>query len=90
MQAAKTAHRIRELAGIVLSDKMDKTCIVEVESMSFHRVFKKRVRASTRYKAHDPGNEAKAGDRVKIREIRPVSRDKRWRLIEVLEKAGEK
>ena len=90
MQAAKTAHRIRELVGIVVSDKMDKTRVVEVEGMTVHRVFKKRVRTAIRYKVHDEKNEAKSGDRVKIRETRPMSRDKRWRLIEVLEKAGEK
>jgi len=80
-------NRRRVKQGRVASDKMDKTIVVVSETRVPHPVYKKIVRRSTRFKAHDERNEAKAGDLVRIEECRPVSRDKRWRLIEVLEKA---
>ena len=80
-------NRRRVKQGRVASDKMDKTIVVVSETRVPHPVYKKIVRKSTRFKAHDERNEAKAGDLVRIEECRPVSRDKRWRLIEVLEKA---
>ncbi len=71
----------RRLKGVVLSDKMDKTVVVGVEVLKEHPKYKKRYKSSTRYKAHDEGNEAKEGDRVVIEETRPMSKDKRWRLV---------
>jgi small subunit ribosomal protein S17 len=75
----------RKFSGIVASDKMDKTIIVKVVSFAKHKKYKKILKRYTRYKVHDEKNQAKAGDSVRIIETRPVSRDKRWRLIEILE-----
>ena len=76
----------KKLVGEVISNKMDKTIVVEVTRLVKHRVYKKIVRRSTKFKAHDEENKAKEGDRVRIVESRPVSKTKRWKLIEVLEK----
>jgi small subunit ribosomal protein S17 len=84
---AERGNRRRVKQGRVASDKMDKTIIVVTETRVPHPVYKKVVRQSTRFKAHDEQNEAKAGDLVRIQECRPMSRDKRWRLVEVLERA---
>ena len=73
--------------GIVTSDKMDKTITVKVETKVAHPVYKKRINRTTVFKAHDENNEAKIGDKVKITETRPLSRDKRWRLVEIIERA---
>ena len=73
--------------GIVTSDKMDKTISVKIETMVAHPVYKKRINRTTVFKAHDENNEAKIGDKVKITETRPLSRDKRWRLVEIIERA---
>ncbi len=73
--------------GRVKSDKMDKTIVVVTETRVPHPVYKKVVRQSTRFKAHDEKNDAKTGDLVRIQECRPMSRDKRWRLVEILERA---
>jgi small subunit ribosomal protein S17 len=80
-------NRRRVKQGRVASDKMDKTIVVVTETRVPHPVYKKVVRRSTRFKAHDELNEAKSGDLVRIQECRPMSRDKRWRLVEVLERA---
>jgi small subunit ribosomal protein S17 len=77
----------RLITGIVVSDKMEKTIIVRTERLVKHQVFKKYIRRHVKYKAHDERNECKAGDRVLIIESRPISRDKRWRVREILEKA---
>jgi small subunit ribosomal protein S17 len=79
--------RQRERQGVVVSDKMDKTIVVLVTSVKPHAEYKKIVRRSTRLKAHDEQNEARVGDTVLVRECRPLSRDKTWRLIKVLERA---
>ena len=79
-------HR-RVKQGRVSSDKMDKTIVVVTETRVPHPVYKKIVRKSVRFKAHDEKNEAKAGDTVRIAECRPMSRDKRWRLVEIVERA---
>jgi small subunit ribosomal protein S17 len=84
---AQRANRRRVKQGRVKSDKMDKTIIVVTETRVPHPVYKKVVRQSTRFKAHDEQNEAKAGDLVRIQECRPMSREKRWRLVEILERA---
>ena len=73
--------------GRVASDKMDKTIVVITETRVPHPVYQKIVRKSVRFKAHDEKNEAKAGDTVRIAECRPMSREKRWRLVEVVERA---
>lgn len=77
----------RLITGVVVSDKMEKTVIVRTERLVKHQVFKKYIRIHVKYKAHDERNECKAGDRVLIIESRPISRDKRWRVREILEKA---
>ena len=70
--------------GRVVSDKMDKTVVVAVERYQVHRLYKRRIRRITRFKAHDEGNACKLGDTVRIVETRPLSRDKRWRVVEIL------
>ena len=72
--------------GKVVSDKMDKTIVVLVEDSVKHKLYNKIVKRSVRFKAHDENNEAHIGDRVKIMETRPLSKDKRWRLVEIVEK----
>ena len=73
--------------GTVIADKMDKTVIVQVGTSKAHRLYRKTVQQRTKFKVHDEKNECKIGDRVRIEETRPLSRDKRWRLKVVLEKA---
>ena len=78
-------RKVRE--GYVVSDKMDKTVIVAVEDRVKHRLYGKVLRQTSRLKAHDEANSAGVGDRVRVMETRPLSATKRWRLIEILEKA---
>jgi len=73
--------------GKVVSDKMDKTVVVTVEDHVKHPLYKKIVKRSSKLKAHDEKNECGIGDTVKIMETRPLSKDKRWRLVEIIEKA---
>ena len=73
--------------GKVVSDKMDKTIVVAVEDHVKHPLYKKIVKRTYKLKAHDENNECKVGDTVKVMETRPLSKDKRWRLVEILEKA---
>jgi len=75
--------------GRVVSDKMDKTIVVSVERLSRHRLYKRVVRLTTKFKAHDERNEARIGDTVRIEESRPLSATKRWRLVEVVSRAVE-
>jgi len=75
------------LTGLVMSDKMDKTIVIEVVTRKLHPLYKKYVKSSKRFKAHDENNEAHIGDTVRVIESRPLSRDKRWRLVEILERA---
>lgn len=77
----------KEKVGRVVSNKMDKTVTVSIETVVQHGLYKKTVKRSKKYKAHDENNECKTGDLVRIMETRPLSKDKRWRVIEVLEKA---
>lgn len=83
MERAQRKTRV----GKVVSDKMDKTIVVAVETFVKHPLYKKRVKRTTKFKAHDEQNQCNAGDVVKIMETRPLSKDKRWRLVEVIEKA---
>ena len=73
--------------GVVVSDKMDKTVVVSIERRVQHPVYGKMVRRTKRLKAHDERNDAKTGDTVRIRETRPLSKDKRWRLVEIVDRA---
>ncbi len=77
----------RERQGVVVSDKMDKTIVVQVSAVKPHKEYQKVIRRTNRLKAHDEQNEARVGDTVLVRECRPLSRDKTWRLIKVLERA---
>ena len=81
----RSARRTKQ--GRVASNKMDKTIVVVTETRVPHPTYGKIVRKSTRFKAHDERNEAGVGDVVRIMECRPISRDKRWRLVEIVEKA---
>ena len=76
--------RRQQKVGRVVSNKMQKTIVVAVESMKKHRVYKKTYRVTTRFKAHDETNAANIGDTMRIEETRPLSKDKRWRLVEIL------
>ncbi len=73
--------------GKVVSDKMQKTVVVSVERLVQHKLYKKSVKQTTRFKAHDENNDSQIGDIVKIMETRPLSKDKRWRVVEILQKA---
>lgn len=73
--------------GKVVSDKMDKTIVVAVENHVKHPLYKKIVKKTYKLKAHDENNECRIGDTVKVMETRPLSKDKRWRLVEIIEKA---
>ena len=73
--------------GRVVSDKMDKTVVVTVERLVRHPLYKKSMKETIKFKAHDEKNECNIGDTVKVMETRPLSKDKRWRLVEVIEKA---
>jgi small subunit ribosomal protein S17 len=76
-------HR-KERIGIVVSDKMEKTIVVKVDSLARHPRYKKILHRSKKFKVHDEDKKAKTGDKVKIVETRPISKDKHWRLVEVL------
>ncbi|MFD1428213.1 small subunit ribosomal protein S17 [Kroppenstedtia sanguinis] len=80
-------NRRKVRVGKVVSDKMDKTIVVAVETYKKDSLYGKRVKYSKKFKAHDEENSAKTGDVVKIMETRPLSKDKRWRLVEIVEKA---
>jgi small subunit ribosomal protein S17 len=85
----KTHSFRRRLMGTIVSDKMDKTVIVEVVRRSRDTVYKKYVRRRERYKAHDEKNEFKVGDRVEIMEHRPISSQKRWKVVKLITRAVE-
>ncbi|MDR1288365.1 MAG: 30S ribosomal protein S17 [Treponema sp.] len=86
-EAVKQKSGKKEFVGIVKSDKMDKTIVVAVETLALHSLYKKYVKRIKKVKAHDEKNDAKTGDRVRVRECRPISREKCWRLVEILERA---
>ena len=85
MQAERNNRKTR--VGIVVSDKMDKTITVAVEDFVRHKLYGKAVKRTAKFKAHDEENTAGSGDKVRIMETRPLSKDKRWRLVEIVEKA---
>ena len=80
-------NKRKELVGIVVSDKMDKTVSVAVERRTRHPLYKKTVKKTSTFKAHDEKNECGIGDKVRIMETRPLSKTKRWRVVEIIEKA---
>lgn len=80
-------RKVRE--GMVVSDKMDKTVVVAVESLVRHPIYGRRMRRTKRYKAHDETNQCRVGDKVRISETRPLSKEKRWRVVEVLNRAEQ-
>jgi len=77
----------KTMIGTVVSDKMEKTIVVAVETNVRHPMYKKTVKRTYKLKAHDEKNECKTGDKVKVMETRPLSKEKRWRLVEIVEKA---
>lgn len=85
--AAEERKQRRTRVGAVVSDKMDKTVVVAVERRVSHPLYGKITRRTMKFKAHDEGNTCGVGDRVRIMETRPLSKDKRWRVTEVIEKA---
>jgi len=86
-QETRKRNTRKVLEGLVVSDKMDKTVVVSVEDRVTHRRYHKVIRRTTKYKAHDEANECGVGDRVRLMETRPLSATKRWRVVEILEKA---
>jgi len=81
----RPTRKVRE--GVVVSDKMQKTVVVAIERRVPHPVYGKMVTRTAKFKAHDEENSAKVGDRVRITETRPLSKDKRWRVVEIVERA---
>ena len=82
MAEVQGKRKVRE--GLVVSDKMNKTVVVAVESLVVHPIYGRRMRRTKRYKAHDEENRCRTGDRVRIEETRPLSKDKNWRVVAIL------
>lgn len=82
---ARNDRKVKD--GIVVSNKMDKTVVVLEVTMKLHPLYRKRIKNSKKYKAHDEENKCKIGDKVTIMETRPLSKEKRWRVVEIIEKA---
>jgi small subunit ribosomal protein S17 len=85
LRGERGRRKVRQ--GVVVSDKMDKTIVVALEKTVEHALYKKRMRRTTRIKAHDAENACHAGDRVEVMETRPLSKQKRWRLVSIVERA---
>ena len=77
----------KEFIGTVKSDKMEKSIVVRIETLTLHPLYKKYIKRSKKVKAHDEKNEAKTGDRVRVIECRPISKEKCWKLVEIIERA---
>jgi len=86
-QTSETRNRRKMREGVVISDKMDKTVVVRVSDLVEHPLYQRIIRRSTKFKAHDEKNEYHIGDKVRIMETRPLSKDKCWRVTDLLEKA---
>ena len=84
-QITRNERKVR--VGKVVSDKMDKTIVVAIEELVQHKLYKKAVKRTVKFKAHDENQEAHVGDKVSIMETRPLSKEKRWRLVQIVEKA---
>ena len=88
MIKTKNAHAGRKVRiGTVVSDKMDKTVVFQVVRKTQHPIYKRVIKRTKRFKAHDENNQCRVGDKIKVMETRPLSKDKRWRVIEILEHA---
>ena len=85
--SSKNEHKRKERIGVVVSDKMDKTITVRVDRVYHHPLYARTMRAAKKFKVHDEAETAKVGDLVKIEETRPLSKTKRWRLVEVVGRA---
>jgi small subunit ribosomal protein S17 len=86
-EVKKARKSKKEFVGIVTSDKMDKTIVVSIHTITMHPLYKKYIRRLKKVKAHDEKNEAKIGDKVRVRECRPISKEKCWTLVEIIERA---
>ncbi|MHB1524015.1 MAG: 30S ribosomal protein S17 [Candidatus Dormibacteria bacterium] len=87
VEEAEARARRKVRFGVVVSDRMDKTVVVQVEDLRAHNLYRKVMRRRRRFQAHDEVNECRNGDRVRIMETRPLSRTKRWRVVEIVERA---
>ncbi len=87
MSEEKKRNERKVRVGKVVSDKMQKTIVVAIEELVQHKLYKKAVKRTVKFKAHDENEEAHVGDRVSIMETRPLSKEKRWRLVQIVEKA---
>ena len=88
-QPAQHKGRRQQKIGRVSSDKMQKTIVVSVETLKRHPLYRRTYKSTTKFKAHDEHNDARIGDMVRIEETRPLSKDKRWRLVEILRRADQ-
>jgi small subunit ribosomal protein S17 len=88
-QPARKRGRRQQKVGRVASDKMQKTIVVTVETLKRHRIYKRTYRQTSRFKVHDEENSARIGDIVRIEETRPLSKEKRWRLVEIIKRAAQ-
>ena len=86
-QTAAAKSGKKEFIGMVKSNKMEKTIVVSIETLTLHPLYKKYIKRSKKVKAHDEKNDARIGDRVRVIECRPISREKCWKLVEVIERA---
>lgn len=86
---AKARGQRQEKIGVVVSNKMDKTVVVEVEKTIVHRLYHRHQKRTSKFYAHDPENACRVGDEVRLESTRPISRLKRWRVVEVVKKSGE-
>ena len=86
MEAQKKSGK-KEFIGVVKSDKMEKSIVVSINTLTLHPLYKKYVKRSKKVKAHDEKNDAKTGDRVRVIECKPISKDKCWKLVEIIERA---
>ncbi len=86
---ARATRRRQQRTGRVVSDKMQKTIVVAVETLKRHPLYKRTYKSTTKFKAHDEHNDARIGDMVRIEETRPLSKDKRWRLVAILTRAAQ-
>ena len=89
VETADRKNLRKKRVGVVLSDKMQKTIVVQIRRKALHPLYGKVIEKAVKFKVHDEKNEAKTGDRVRIEEVRPLSKDKRWRLVEILERAAK-
>lgn len=85
MSKVRGGRKVR--VGVVVSDKMDKTIVVSIENLTKHPLYGKTIKRTSKLKAHDENNQCQIGDKVRVMETRPLSKDKRWRLVDIIERA---